>query len=597
MRNSRSWMAVTMAAVMMILVVSACGGGGTTPTPTYTATYNGNGNTGGNVPVDSTNYTQGQTITVLGNTGSLVNTGYSFAGWNTQANGSGTTYTQGQTFTMLAANVTLYAKWTVTPLTTTDANRAVFAGTSPAFVPWVDDPDIWDAFSFQVLSQPLQGTAAVASNKLVFTPNAGFTSGTDTFTYKATDQGGDSVTGTAAILVYDSAALSNCTQTSTVSSGTTGSLQTRTKSNPCTFYSTASTRVTDTGVPVTMDYFINWPSSGSAPKALVVLIGGGNLDMSLTGNTTTGVADTTGGGNFVVRSAQLFADAGYATVAIDRPSDQPSAGSTDDVADADQYRISVKHAVDILTVLKHINTENLDVFIAGTSRGAMSVVASNLIAAGVSLSSPVTSDTNITHLYVGKPGIANLQPSFVQRPAHVLWHQNDLCSFATPTNSQALYTSLSSITTASYDIASGGVRVTVASNNVTPDVCGAFDYHGYCGIEPTAVGYITNWLNARVTAFAGNKRPEAAFATVTTAAGVSTQTNLATLTRDQDGDSLSYALSHTTTSLGGSVVLNGSTVTYTPPAGVSNKTDYYVYVATDGKGGVGAAVITVLIGN
>ena len=60
---------------------------------------------------------------------------------------------------------------------------------------------------------------------------------------------------------------------------------------------------------------------------------------------------------------------------------------------------------------------------------------------------------------------------------------------------------------------------------------------------------------------------------------------------------MSYALSHTTTSLGGNVVLNGSTVTYTPPAGVCNKTDYYVYVVTDGKGGVGAAVITVLIGS
>ena len=86
-----------------------------TTNPTYTVTYNGNGNTGGSVPVDSTNYEQGQTVTVLGNTGNLVKTGYSFAGWNTQANGSGTTYPPAQTFTMGAANVTLYAKWSVLP--------------------------------------------------------------------------------------------------------------------------------------------------------------------------------------------------------------------------------------------------------------------------------------------------------------------------------------------------------------------------------------------------------------------------------------------------------------------------------------------------
>ncbi len=83
-----------------------------TANPTYTVTYNGNGNTGGSVPVDSNNYQQGQTVTVLGNTGNLVKTGYSFANWNTLANGTGTTYTPSQTFTMGAANITLYAKWT-----------------------------------------------------------------------------------------------------------------------------------------------------------------------------------------------------------------------------------------------------------------------------------------------------------------------------------------------------------------------------------------------------------------------------------------------------------------------------------------------------
>ena len=37
----------------------------------YTVTYNGNGNTSGSVPVDPNTYTQGATVTVLGNTGNL----------------------------------------------------------------------------------------------------------------------------------------------------------------------------------------------------------------------------------------------------------------------------------------------------------------------------------------------------------------------------------------------------------------------------------------------------------------------------------------------------------------------------------------------
>jgi uncharacterized repeat protein (TIGR02543 family) len=82
-----------------------------TSLPTFTVSYNGNENTGGSAPTDSTNYLQGATVVVQSNSGNLVRTGYAFAGWNTQANGSGTTYVAGNTFTMGTANVTLYAKW------------------------------------------------------------------------------------------------------------------------------------------------------------------------------------------------------------------------------------------------------------------------------------------------------------------------------------------------------------------------------------------------------------------------------------------------------------------------------------------------------
>ncbi len=104
------------AAFTILLMACGGGGGGSTPTPppatTYTVTYNGNGSTGGTVPVDSGTYQQGQTVTLLGNTGSLVKTGYTFTNWNTLANGTGTAYTAGQTCTMGSANLTCYAQWT-----------------------------------------------------------------------------------------------------------------------------------------------------------------------------------------------------------------------------------------------------------------------------------------------------------------------------------------------------------------------------------------------------------------------------------------------------------------------------------------------------
>ena len=80
-------------------------------TPSYTVTYNGNGNTGGSVPVDGNLYQAGQLVTVLGNSGSLVRSGYVFDGWNALADGTGSGYVAGQTFSMGGANAALFAKW------------------------------------------------------------------------------------------------------------------------------------------------------------------------------------------------------------------------------------------------------------------------------------------------------------------------------------------------------------------------------------------------------------------------------------------------------------------------------------------------------
>jgi len=93
--------------------------------PTYIITYNGNANTSGNVPIDgSSPYRSGSTVTVLGNSGSpaLEKAGFTFAGWNTIANGTGLSFSQGNTFT-INANTTLYAQWTpVTYIVTYNGN-------------------------------------------------------------------------------------------------------------------------------------------------------------------------------------------------------------------------------------------------------------------------------------------------------------------------------------------------------------------------------------------------------------------------------------------------------------------------------------------
>lgn len=104
------------------------------PPTTYTVTYNGNTNTGGNVPTDgSSPYAVGITVTILGNTGTLARTGFSFSGWNTESNGSGTQYSPGNTF-VISADTILYARWVAVP--TVLAPTALFSvgGNQAAYI-------------------------------------------------------------------------------------------------------------------------------------------------------------------------------------------------------------------------------------------------------------------------------------------------------------------------------------------------------------------------------------------------------------------------------------------------------------------------------
>lgn len=80
---------------------------------TYTVKYDGNGNTGGSTASSSHTYNTSKALTSNG----FTKIGYSFNGWNTKADGSGTSYSDGASVTNLTATdgatVTLYAQWSL----------------------------------------------------------------------------------------------------------------------------------------------------------------------------------------------------------------------------------------------------------------------------------------------------------------------------------------------------------------------------------------------------------------------------------------------------------------------------------------------------
>jgi uncharacterized repeat protein (TIGR02543 family) len=74
----------------------------------------GTGGSGTPPPSSGTTYPTFSTQPVVDNTGTFTRSGFTFAGWNTAANGSGTSYPVGSNVTMANINslITLYAQWT-----------------------------------------------------------------------------------------------------------------------------------------------------------------------------------------------------------------------------------------------------------------------------------------------------------------------------------------------------------------------------------------------------------------------------------------------------------------------------------------------------
>lgn len=91
-------------------------------------TFNGNSNTGGSAPAAVTAIGSNP-ATLATNSGNLTRTGYTFAGWNSAADGTGTSYAVGLNTFVATGDVTLYAQWNST--ITYSRNNAT-GGAAPA---------------------------------------------------------------------------------------------------------------------------------------------------------------------------------------------------------------------------------------------------------------------------------------------------------------------------------------------------------------------------------------------------------------------------------------------------------------------------------
>ncbi|MBF0122718.1 MAG: InlB B-repeat-containing protein [Candidatus Omnitrophica bacterium] len=151
----------------------------------YAVTYDSNGSNSGSVPIDTGTYGEAAEVTVLGNTGILVKTGFAFAGWNTQANGGGADRPAASTFIMGAGSVTLYAKWTANNNTITfDANTGD-GGSTAAQTLATDATAALNANGFTKTGYAFAGWATSSGGAVEYANGASYTMGTASVTLYA----------------------------------------------------------------------------------------------------------------------------------------------------------------------------------------------------------------------------------------------------------------------------------------------------------------------------------------------------------------------------------------------------------------------------
>lgn len=342
-----------------------------------------------------------------------------------------------------------------------------------------------------------------------------------------------------------------------------------------TYQKITASRYDSSNNPIAIDYMVHTP--GGESKALLVLIPGGNGNARIEGSNGVDQAATKSGGNFLVRSAHLFAEKGYKVVTVDRPDDYPVYNS---LGGYDSYRTSANQAVDLSNIINAENGANLPVIIAGTSRGTISAMAQQSLADAIALSSSVTEGD----IAVKADASLNfLQPAQAKLPVHVMWHVNDGCGVTKPALSEALVTA--------FDPAAANNPISGGFNADDGSVCNADSYHGYYGIETCAVGRETNWMDGLNLP---SNRPQAL--AITTSAPFEGTINIslsASSTPAVKGAKLTYSLPFSKTTQWGKATLEGDTVTYTAPPMLSGTVDQFVYVVHEEGGGTSHQVVSI----
>ena len=210
------------------------------------------------------------------------------------------------------------------------------------------------------------------------------------------------------------------------------------------------------------------------PKAVVVLFAGGHGGLQLSTEGKFGWGE----GNFLMRTRELFTQAGLMVVIVDAPSDRQREPFLNG------FRQTKEHIQDISAVLTWVKTQTTaPIWLVGTSRGTQSVA---YIATenpsdihGIVLTSSILSDAKSN-------AVTEMKLEKLTMPVLVVHHQNDGCSHCSFDLISSLMNKLSA--------SSAKELIAIEGGQTKGDPCNAFGHHGFNGVEQEVVIQIANWV-------------------------------------------------------------------------------------------------------
>lgn len=176
--------------------------------------------------------------------------------------------------------------------------------------------------------------------------------------------------------------------------------------------------------------------------------------------------------NFLVRSAYLFARAGFAGVIVDAPSDYSGGMS-------DEFRQSKEHMKDVTKIVDHLAKQGFEnILLVGTSRGTLSVGYLSTAMKDSRIKGVVftSSMDDIVFFPLGK----------ILYPTLFVHHLSDGCFVTEYGGAVSNYQKLASSPRKHFLSVSGG-------DTPQSRACGALSEHGYLGIEKEVVQAIADW--------------------------------------------------------------------------------------------------------